>query len=273
MGNVVSAQLYAQIDTQVGKHVFTLVSKLQRGGALLAQTLAHAPTPTAAAAAAAAAPVLAWRATSAGPATTLEQADLRGGLGLGQRRRPRRRLWRGRRWFRVAVVQGGGGSGGRRWFRAAGGAGAGRCSKAGRRRATSCKARSANCCFLGALAVAARNEHLARAVLLATAAAGPLYKQHGLFVCCFYKGGSWRFVVVDDRVPVHASGGGPVFARCRDPEELWAPILEKARPRARLVCGGERRRLGLWSCPTQPVAGVAVSTAGASFAAVSTAGR
>ena len=81
MGNVVSAQLYAQIDTQVGKHVFTLVSKLQRGGALLAQTLAHAPTPTAAAAAAAA-PVLAWRATSAVPATTLEQADLRGGLRL-----------------------------------------------------------------------------------------------------------------------------------------------------------------------------------------------
>ena len=110
MGNVVSAQLYAQIDTQVGKHVFTLVSKLQRGGALFAQTLAHAPTPTAAAAAAAAAaPVLAWRATSAVPATTLEQADLRGGLRLEERRRPRLRLWRGRRWFRrAAVVQGGG---------------------------------------------------------------------------------------------------------------------------------------------------------------------
>ena len=31
VGNAVSAQLYAQIDTQVGKLVFTLVSKLQRG--------------------------------------------------------------------------------------------------------------------------------------------------------------------------------------------------------------------------------------------------
>ena len=45
----------------------------------------------------------------------------------------------------------------------------------------------------------------------------------------FYKSGSWVYVIVDDRIPCHRGGGsGPVFARCRDPEELWVPILEKA---------------------------------------------
>ena len=43
----------------------------------------------------------------------------------------------------------------------------------------------------------------------------------------FHEGG-WRFVMVDDYVPVSAAAGRPVFAHGKSTQELWVPILEKA---------------------------------------------
>lgn len=43
-----------------------------------------------------------------------------------------------------------------------------------------------------------------------------------LVVCC-------RYVVIDDRLPVGDSSSPQlVFARCRDENELWVPLVEKA---------------------------------------------
>jgi hypothetical protein len=37
-------------------------------------------------------------------------------------------------------------------------------------------------------------------------------------------------VLVDDRIPVwdNEKTTSPVFARCKDPNELWVPLVEKA---------------------------------------------
>ena len=54
------------------------------------------------------------------------------------------------------------------------------------------------------------------------------YRTHGLFVCRFYKDGAVYYVVVDDRLPARARDGRPVFAQCKEPSELWVPLIEKA---------------------------------------------
>lgn len=54
------------------------------------------------------------------------------------------------------------------------------------------------------------------------------FKEFGFFVCVFYKDCSLVYVVIDDRIPVFASNGKVVFGRCKDPNELWVPLIEKA---------------------------------------------
>ena len=51
--------------------------------------------------------------------------------------------------------------------------------------------------------------------------------RHGVYVLRFCKGLSWYYVIMDTKLPVTASGD-LVFARCRDPLELWVPFIEKA---------------------------------------------
>ena len=82
-----------------------------------------------------------------------------------------------------------------------------------------------DCWFLGALSVLATRPELLADLFFK----GATYKDVGLFCVRFFKDNAWRYVLVDDRIPVHDNkGGSPCFARCRDPNELWVPILEKA---------------------------------------------
>ena len=43
----------------------------------------------------------------------------------------------------------------------------------------------------------------------------------------FHEGG-WRFIMVDDYVPVSLKHGRPLFAHAKSRQELWVPVLEKA---------------------------------------------
>jgi len=52
------------------------------------------------------------------------------------------------------------------------------------------------------------------------------FKDLGMFVCRFYKGGSWVYLVIDDRIPVHAASVGgqrPNKPSSREPASgpLW----------------------------------------------------
>ena len=49
----------------------------------------------------------------------------------------------------------------------------------------------------------------------------------GLHAVRFFVEGSWLTVLVDDLIPVSASGQ-PIFGRCRQPHHIWVQIFEKA---------------------------------------------
>mmetsp|Transcript_25204 Transcript_25204/g.54628 ORF Transcript_25204/g.54628 Transcript_25204/m.54628 type:complete len:503 (-) Transcript_25204:333-1841(-) len=53
---------------------------------------------------------------------------------------------------------------------------------------------------------------------------------YGVFGVRVFKEEKWRVVLVDDRVPL--VDGAPHYAHCRDPNELWLPIIEKAYAKA-----------------------------------------
>lgn len=50
----------------------------------------------------------------------------------------------------------------------------------------------------------------------------------GIYVVQFWKNGEWVPVLVDDRIPCNVQTGVPLYARCRNPNEIWILILEKA---------------------------------------------
>ena len=54
------------------------------------------------------------------------------------------------------------------------------------------------------------------------------FKGYGLFVVRFFKGCEVIFVIIDDRLPVKRRDGKIIFAACKDPNELWVPLIEKA---------------------------------------------
>ncbi|KAH3759519.1 calpain-1 catalytic subunit [Pelomyxa schiedti] len=75
--------------------------------------------------------------------------------------------------------------------------------------------------FLGAVACAANRPELIKNILV------DYQLDIGLFICRFWKNGSWMPVCVDDRLPCTADRK-PAFARCKDPNEQWVSLLEKA---------------------------------------------
>ncbi len=81
-----------------------------------------------------------------------------------------------------------------------------------------------DCWFLGALSVLGTNEDLLKSCFWHQDA----FKEFGLYVCAFYKDGCLRFVIIDDLLPVFDSSGKLVFAQCKDSNELWVPLIEKA---------------------------------------------
>ena len=50
----------------------------------------------------------------------------------------------------------------------------------------------------------------------------------GLYTLRFYKNGQWVNVIVDDRIPCYRDTGTPVFAQCKDGNETWVMLVEKA---------------------------------------------
>ena len=81
-----------------------------------------------------------------------------------------------------------------------------------------------DCWFLGALAVMGTKEQLLRRCFWQE----EKFREFGMFVCRFYKDTSMMYVIIDDRIPVKQKDGKPIFACCKDPNELWVPLIEKA---------------------------------------------
>lgn len=52
------------------------------------------------------------------------------------------------------------------------------------------------------------------------------FRHLGIYVFRFFKNYKWRYVVIDDKLPV--VDYQLVFAKCLDEEELWVPLIEKA---------------------------------------------
>lgn len=79
-----------------------------------------------------------------------------------------------------------------------------------------------DCWFLGALAVVATSaENFIEHLFVQQK------PEEGLYQCKFFKNGKWESVVVDDRLPVD-KWDRLVFASCKDSNEFWVPIVEKA---------------------------------------------
>jgi calpain len=54
------------------------------------------------------------------------------------------------------------------------------------------------------------------------------YAKYGIYVFKFFKDFSWRYVIIDERIPCYRSNKTPVFGRCTDLREMWVPLIEKA---------------------------------------------
>lgn len=54
-----------------------------------------------------------------------------------------------------------------------------------------------------------------------------MYRKRGLYVIRIFKDFAWRYVILDNRLPVHPNGT-LVFGKCRSENEFWVPIIEKA---------------------------------------------
>jgi hypothetical protein len=81
-----------------------------------------------------------------------------------------------------------------------------------------------DCWFLGALAVMGAHTDLLKQCFWKADS----FKSYGLFVVRFFKGCEVIFVIIDDRIPVKKRDGKVIFAMCKDPNELWVPLIEKA---------------------------------------------
>ena len=54
------------------------------------------------------------------------------------------------------------------------------------------------------------------------------FRKFGIYVLRFFKNYKWRYVIIDERLPVNVANQLPVFASCVKQEELWVPLVEKA---------------------------------------------
>ena len=106
-----------------------------------------------------------------------------------------------------------------------------------------------DCWFIGAMSVVATKDEYLRggagfieidqntrvnsniAILLSKGVYPPIFhkfKLRNIYVLRFFKDFKWRYVFIDDRLPVSIASLEPVFASCRKSEELWVPLIEKA---------------------------------------------
>lgn len=108
--------------------------------------------------------------------------------------------------------------------------------------------------FLSALGAISHSKAAVRATVVSS-----LQASRGLYTVKFYKGGCWRYVHVDDRMPCGRSGT-LLYARSTDPNETWVAIAEKAY--AKLHGCYEAIRLGSVEEAVYDVTGRPATTAG-----------
>jgi calpain, invertebrate len=53
-----------------------------------------------------------------------------------------------------------------------------------------------------------------------------IYRKKGMYIFRFFKNFKWIYVLIDDRLP--CNNRELVFGKCRNPRELWVPLIEKA---------------------------------------------
>ena len=85
--------------------------------------------------------------------------------------------------------------------------------------------------LLGALAAAANHPaQLVRNLVVSPTDDG--FAEHGLITFQFYKDGDWVPVTVDTRIPFGdpetVAFNAPIYGRCKDSNEAWLPLMEKA---------------------------------------------
>ena len=87
-----------------------------------------------------------------------------------------------------------------------------------------------NCWFIGALSVLATRDDLLKKVLWGSSDPKIISKflKHGFWICKFFKGKEWHYVIIDDKLPVFTSNCSPVFGHCKNQSELWVSLVEKA---------------------------------------------
>lgn len=96
-----------------------------------------------------------------------------------------------------------------------------------------------DCWFLGAMSVVATRKDLMVSAWLLRCRFFTRLPQYPLFVSAhpqqaiyqikFYLNGAWRVVTVDDYIPFkHLRSRLFKFAHCKDPNEMWVPLMEKA---------------------------------------------
>jgi hypothetical protein len=79
-----------------------------------------------------------------------------------------------------------------------------------------------DCWFLSALSTVASRKDLLRFLFASTALAS-----QGIYTIRFFKNGRWKYVNIDDRIPCGPTGQ-PLYARAKEPNEIWPMLLEKA---------------------------------------------
>ena len=81
-----------------------------------------------------------------------------------------------------------------------------------------------DCWFLGSLCCIATNTHFLERLFVNT----EHMLDYGFVTCQFFKNGNWQQVIIDTRLPYNSSYGSPIYGHCKDPNEMWVPLIEKA---------------------------------------------
>ena len=79
-----------------------------------------------------------------------------------------------------------------------------------------------DCWILSALSILATKPKLLTKLIVSERC-----KAQGIYVMQFFKNGQWQTVMIDDRIPCDASRF-PIYARSKDPDEIWVMLVEKA---------------------------------------------
>jgi hypothetical protein len=87
--------------------------------------------------------------------------------------------------------------------------------------------RLGNCWFVQCLAGVATRRRAINAMITPAK-----YNPHGVYGIRFFDEEQWHTVIIDDYIPCRTQGGGtepvPSCAKCRDPNECWVMLVEKA---------------------------------------------